>query len=299
MKNKNSIHSPFEIKDDNTLSHTNKDMYSRNNNCCVNHDTISIEPCYCSVTKCTSNQHTYNYADLGLNIKINASDENTQIDNLLTKQNEIPESELRCAIIQNETEQHVIWWVLETNSNSWLSSYAWYLAISKNEQWTKTIIIDNVLANNFWAINGVQQNGFNGNYPIRLFSYTNKKPGEQNKHQLYKTAQCIAYHLNKRTIKLTKLVVRNNRLFYHDVDVVWSTLITEHACISKLKKEVNDDFEITNFWKNNKSVIRKYYIPHSLPIRLAIMTNAPIEELRKDHHTPKNIAKINLKRNTP
>jgi hypothetical protein len=238
----------------------------------------------------------FDYSTLGLNLKALSPDQKGKQNKTNVSRAEI-QAHLHCAVIKDDTEQHVIWWILETSTLSYLARYHWVQAIESNEEWTKTISIDNPYSKLNWCHQGKKMYGFTGQYQIRLFPYTNAYPGFQTKEQIFNTGQCIALHINNRASNKIKLVVDRATLFYYPDDVVWSTILEQSSCLWKLKTESGDDFNNPNFWDGNVSLIRKYYFPGTLSVELVNRLNAPFEELHECYRTPEFESQVRLRRN--
>jgi hypothetical protein len=244
-----------------------------------------------------NNTGKYDFSKLGLNIKpFKFEDNKVKGEKAARISGQV--AFLKCAIIENENDQHVIWWIMETHQRSYLSKFHWQRAIEEQELWTKSIVIDHPQKKLFWHHEGQKMFGFNDKYPIQLFPYTNIKPPGQSKEQIISTAECIAQCINNRTNNETKLIVEPDKLFYYKNNVVWAEIIDVYNCNWKLKQETGDDYSNPNFWDDHKDIIRKYYLPGTLSLELVNRFNAPFEELHPSFRTSEVLMQIHRRRHT-
>lgn len=205
--------------------------------------------------------------------------------NEVTTMDRKPVAIIRCAYIQTEDTQTVIFWFHEQEVGSYKCQVHLNYLINKKAHWcTKRIPFGSNDAGNpvYFSHNEKVVSGKNGRLGMRLYHYVGKHPF-QTLENMKITAREIQRRVNEGC-KYSQLVIDDRKFFYFNKPCYWSSLVSTKECLLKLKRETSDCFndEINfnpYFWQKHEKIIRKYFYPGQLGVDLAHMFNAPLVEL--------------------
>jgi hypothetical protein len=198
----------------------------------------------------------------------------------------LPEALLRCAYIQNENSQTVVFWCEELTKWSFKCQNKIMADIRDGKSWvTREIPFGSQVAEPLYFLylhrNNIYMKGIHGNFGIRLFHYT-LRTRFQDEVNMKNTARRIAKNVNEDC--KANLIFDENRLFLYKKACVWSNLIGKKGAIDKLIRDTNEvlnDRYSSNprFWDNNTELIKKFFFINKLQLDVAELLNAPLENI--------------------
>jgi hypothetical protein len=207
--------------------------------------------------------------------------------NEVTMMEKKPVAIIRCAYIQTEDTQTVVFWFHEQEVDSYKCQVHLNYLINKKVNWVMNLIPFGSPVNDsgnplYFCYNNERVMGRNGRLGMRLFHYVVKHPF-QTLENMKATACAIKRRIND-ACKSSQLVIDDRKFFYFNKSCVWSSLTSLKECLFKLKRETSDCYnDEANynpyFWQKHEKIIRKYFFSGKLNVDLSQKFNAPLVEL--------------------
>lgn len=198
----------------------------------------------------------------------------------------LPEALLRCAYIQNDNSQTVVFWCEELTRWAFRCQNKIVIDMREGKHWVSQEIPFASQINDPHIVlhlhrNNIFAKGMHGTYGLRLFHYT-LRTRFQTLTNMKNTARRIAAYVNA-DCKAT-LTYDENRLFLYTKPCVWSNLIGKKLTIDKLIRDTNEVLNGTTssnprFWDNNCELIKKFFFFNKLQPDIAELLNAPLDNI--------------------
>jgi hypothetical protein len=199
-----------------------------------------------------------------------------------------PTARIRCAYVNGNGTQSVIFFFEEMTLNAYFAQ-TYFLTNLKENQSLQNLLPWEIPGANSEVIKLFINNKFvqgkEQGHGYTLFIYTHGAPF-QNRELLRATAYKLCAIAQKIVKNKQNVIVDEETLFLHSSSCVWSSIINQVLCVSRLSTEandilMNDPINVRNprFWDRHKTIIRKYFNPNKLTVELAIKFNAPLDEI--------------------
>jgi hypothetical protein len=270
---------------DNEVAHlvtpSTSTFITENDNCIVDNSTDSTD-IQTAPVETDVNDVINDTEDLG----INAEDIPPAITVGTPMIQKLPEALLRCAYIQNDNSQTVVFWCEELTRWAFRCQNKIVLDMREGKRWVSQEIPFASQANDPHIVLNLHRNnifvkGVHGTYGLRLFHYT-LRSRFQTQTNMKNTARRIAAYVNE-DCKAT-LIYDESRLFLYTKPCVWSNLIGKKLTIDKLIRDTN---EVLNgkmssnpkFWDKHNELIKKFFFYNKLQPDIAELLNAPLSNI--------------------